>query len=159
SFAKVLQGNIKTHRKYAFGMHNNYPEGPPYPIRSITNGEWRYIRNLKPQQLYIEKHLMGRISHNPYWQSWVFSSFSKPRNEQLINRFMVRPAEELYHTSKDSFEMVNLADDPAHQKVKQELATMLDAQLKHQGDPGIPLDSPEAHKAAAKLKPLFPVGE
>lgn len=159
SFAKVLQGNIKTHRKYAFGMHNNYPEGPPYPIRSITNGEWRYIRNLKPQQLYIEKHLMGRISHNPYWQSWVFSSFSKPRNEQLINRFMVRPAEELYHTSKDSFEMVNLADDPAHQKVKQELATMLDAQLKHQGDPGIPLDSPEAHKAAAKLKPLFPVAE
>ena len=37
-------------------MHNNLPEGPRYPIRSITDGRFRYIRNLLPQELYIEKH-------------------------------------------------------------------------------------------------------
>ncbi|MDB4411834.1 hypothetical protein N9184_01855, partial [bacterium] len=60
SFAGVLLGEDAHHRDYAFGMHNNYPEGPTYPIRSITNGKWRYIRNLSHASLYIEKHLMGK---------------------------------------------------------------------------------------------------
>jgi len=38
SFAEVLSGQQKTHRSWSFGMHNNVPEGPPYPIRSVNNG-------------------------------------------------------------------------------------------------------------------------
>ncbi len=69
---------------------------------------------------------------------------------------MIRPAEELYHTTKDPFEMTNLAEDPTHQAIKAKLSTALEAQLEDQGDPGIPLDSARAHKAAAQQKPLFP---
>ncbi|MGC6466100.1 MAG: heparan N-sulfatase, partial [Akkermansiaceae bacterium] len=156
SFAKVLQGNIKTHRKYAFGMHNNYPEGPPYPIRSITNGEWRYIRNLTPDATYIEKHLMGRTVHNPYWPSWLWTSTEKPRSRELVERFLHRPAEELYHTVQDRYELTNLANNPAHAELKKTLSDALDAQLADQKDPGIPLDTPKAHRAASKLEPLFP---
>lgn len=155
SFAGVLFGKRDSHRKHAFGMHNNFPEGPSYPIRSITNGEWRYIRNLAPENLYIEKHLMGKNEHNPYWQTWIFSSFSNTRHESLVNRFMKRPAEELYHTASDPFELNNLSNDPAHAEIKTQLSQHLDAQLKAQGDPGLPLDTPKAHKAAAKLKPAF----
>lgn len=48
SFAEVLDGATDLHRKFTYGMHNNFPEGPPYPIRSVSDGEWRYIRNLTP---------------------------------------------------------------------------------------------------------------
>ncbi len=155
SFAKVLRSGKDTHREYAFGMHNNYPEGPSYPIRSVTNGEWRYIRNLAPENLYIEKHLMGKNDHNPYWQTWVFSSFSNPHHEKLVNRFMKRPAEELYHTTQDHFEMTNLASDPGHAGIKKTLSEVLDNQLKDQGDPGRALDTQKAHKAAANFRPAF----
>jgi len=155
SFAAVLYGEHANHREHAFGMHNNYPEGPSYPIRSVTNGNWRYIRNLTPESLYIEKHLMGRNEHNPYWATWVFSSFSNPHHEKLINRFMKRPAEELYHTAEDYFEMTNLADNPAHSEIKNKLSRILDQQLKEQRDPGRILDTKKAHRAAARGNPLF----
>jgi uncharacterized sulfatase len=156
SFAAVLYGEHAHHRDYAFGMHNNFPEGPSYPIRSVTNGEWRYIRNLLPDSLYIEKHLMGKNDHNPYWQTWVFSSFSKPHHEMLVNRYMRRQAEQLYHTSEDPFEMTNLAANPAHAAIKKKLSAVLNQQLKEQGDPGAILDTQKSHKAAADLKPAFP---
>ncbi|MHC4176061.1 MAG: sulfatase family protein, partial [Planctomycetota bacterium] len=35
SFLAVLLGDKDQHRKYVYGMHNNVPEGPPYPIRTI----------------------------------------------------------------------------------------------------------------------------
>jgi uncharacterized sulfatase len=51
SFAAVLRGEKATHREFAYAAHNNIPEGPAYPVRSITDGQWRYIRNLTPQSL------------------------------------------------------------------------------------------------------------
>ena len=156
SFAAVLRGQSDRHRGFVYGMHNNYPEGPPYPIRSVGDGEWRYIRNLSPQKLYIEKHLMGRTEHNPYWGSWVFSATENPKHLRLVERFISRPAEELYHTAQDRFEMTNLAADPAHAETKARLAAALDKSLKDQLDPGVPLDTPEAFDAAKSLKPSFP---
>ena len=156
SFASVLRGASDKHREFTYGMHNNYPEGPPYPIRSISDGEWRYIRNLTPERTYIEKHLMGRTEHNPYWGSWVFTATENPRHLHLVERFLHRPSEELYHTSEDRFEMKNLAADPAHAEIKARLAKELDRHLADQLDPGVPLDTPAASEAANKLSPLYP---
>lgn len=155
SFVKVLRGEADTHRDYAYGMHNNFPEGPSYPIRSVTDGEWRYIRNLEPDRLYIEKHLMGRTEHNAYWQTWVFNSFQNENTLRLVERYMHRPAEQLYHTAEDRFEMTNLADDPAHSEVKQRLIAALENKMAEQGDPGKELDTPESYRAAADGKPRF----
>ncbi len=156
SFAAVLRGQSDKHREFVYGMHNNYPEGPPYPIRSIGDGEWRYIRNLTPERTYIEKHLMGRTEHNPYWGSWVFTATENPRHLQLVERFLHRPAEELYHTAQDRFEMTNLAADPAHAETKARLAAALDRSLADQLDPGVPLDTPAAFESAERGKPPFP---
>ena len=156
SFAAVLRGGSDRHREFVHGMHNNYPEGPPYPIRTVSDGEWRYIRNLSPEKIYIEKHLMGRTEHNPYWGSWVFTATQNTRHLQLVERFLRRPAEELYHTAADPFEMTNLADDPAHRAIKARLAAELDRHLAEQLDPGVPLDTPEAFDASEAGKPKFP---
>ncbi len=156
SFASVLRGENEKHRDYAYGMHNNYPEGPPYPIRSISDGEWRYIRNLTPDRTYIEKHLMGRTDHNSYWGSWVFQSTEKPETLRLVERFLHRPAEELYHTRQDRFEMTNLADNPGHKEIKERLSAALDLHLKDQMDPGAELDTPAAYNAADRGEPNYP---
>ncbi|WP_193214788.1 sulfatase family protein [Luteolibacter marinus] len=156
SFVKVLRGESDRHREFAYGMHNNWPEGPPYPIRSITDGDWRYIRNLTPDRLYIEKHLLGRTEHNAYWPTWLFHSTDNPDTLRLVERFMRRPAEHLHHTAEDRFEMTNLADNPDYQAIKERLSAALDRQLADQLDPGVPIDTPEAHRAAASGKPAFP---
>ncbi len=156
SFASVLRGTSDKHREFAYGMDNNYPEGPPYPIRSITDGEWRYIRNLSPEKIYIEKHMMGHTEHNPYWGTWMFQSTEKPEILRLVERYLHRPAEELYHTSEDRYEMKNLIADPACAEIKAKLAEELDRELKDQMDIGVAVDTPEAHEAADRGQPSFP---
>lgn len=153
SFSEVLRGKKQEHRNYAYGIHNNFPEGPPYPIRSITDGEWRYIRNLTPDRLYIEKHLMGL--GNTYWGSWLTHSTDKPEILHLVERFLNRPAEELYHTGGDDrFELKNLASDPAHAETKKRLSAALDEYLIDQKDSGVAMDTPESYEAAIQGKPF-----
>ena len=105
SFLTVLKGESDKHRTYVYGVHNNFPEGPPYPVRTISNGSYRYVRNLSPESLYIEKHVMGvqgdgRLN-NPYWQTWIWDSWESPRTYELVQRYMHRPAEAIYHTASD----------------------------------------------------------
>jgi N-sulfoglucosamine sulfohydrolase len=150
SFLPVLLGEKDSHRKYAYYMHNNYPEGPPYPIRSISDGKYHYIRNLKHENLYIEKHLMARMTENQYWPSWVFEATENPKTLFLVNRYMKRPAEELYDVDADPYELVNLIDKDDLQLVKKQLSAELDKWMKTQGDPGATIDSAEEWGNAKK---------
>lgn len=159
SFAAVLRGAKDVHRTFAYGAHNNIPEGPAYPVRSVTDGEWRYIRNLTPGELYIEKHLMGLQGggalNNPYWPTWIGTAWDNPATYRLVKRYMSRPAEQLYHTAADPHEMTDLAADPAHAAVKARLSAELDRWLAAQGDPGIPQDTHDAHRAARDGRHLY----
>ncbi len=154
SFLDQLTGSRQPHREYVFGVHNNIPEGPAYPIRSICDGEYHYIRNLLPDEIYIEKHLMGMAGNatlnNPYWATWVRDAWNNPHTYRLVKRYMHRPAEELYRIGDDPFEMTNLAGSPAHAQTKRRLATALDAWLRSQGDPGAKQDTHEAIQAARR---------
>jgi N-sulfoglucosamine sulfohydrolase len=159
SFSAVLNDPAKPHRKYVYGMHNNVPEGPAYPIRTVTDGEFRYIRNLSPDDIYIEKHLMGMKGegslNNPYWSTWVFESGGDKTAERLVKRYMKRPPEQLYRTSTDPFELKNLVKNPEHAQIKAELSAELDRWMKAEGDPGVKLDTMEALNAARKGKHIY----
>ncbi len=160
SFLPVLLGeSAASPRRYAYGVHNNIPEGPSYPIRTITNGTHRFIRNLSPERIYIEKHLMGWTGtgklNNPYWATWVREAWTNEHTYSVVERYMHRPAEELYHTAEDAYEMRNLADEPELASLREELANALDQWLEEQGDPGIPQDTHRAHQAAKKGRHLF----
>ncbi|MBN8625238.1 MAG: sulfatase [Planctomycetes bacterium] len=160
SFAAVLRGEKNEHRPFAYAAHNNIPEGPAYPVRSVTDGRLRYIRNLTPGELYIEKHLMGLLggsaAHNAYWPSWMATAADNPKTYQLVQRYMRRPAEELYDTANDPAEMTNLAERPEYADVKQRLSAELDRWMASQGDPGIPVDTKEAHAAAKRGEHSLP---
>lgn len=159
SFLGVLTGAEKKHREFAYGVHNNVPEGPPYPTRTVTDGSFRYIRNLLPNELYIEKHLMGQRGNgelnNPYWATWIFTTGENPRNYDLVKRYMLRPAEQLYHTAEDPFEMRNLASDPEFAAVRKRLSQELDGWLEAQGDPGAAQDTKRAIEAARRGRHLY----
>jgi uncharacterized sulfatase len=159
SFLPVLLGQSNQHRQFAYAMHNNFPEGPPYPIRSVTDGRYRYIRNLTPDEIYIEKHLMGVQGdgslNNPYWATWVGQAWDNPDTYRLVRRYTHRPAEQLYCTADDPFEMQNLAGDPEFADLKSALSAELDRWMTDQGDPGQPQDTPEAFQAAKQGQHLY----
>ena len=154
SFLPVLLGKKSTHRRFVYGMHNNIPEGPAYPIRTISDGQYRYIRNLQPDEIYIEKHLMGWSGegelNNPYWATWVRDAWTNRHTYNLVKRYVRRPAEQLYHTAEDPYEMTDLANDPAASAVKARLSAELDRWMRTQGDPGAPQDTPQAIEAARR---------
>jgi len=146
SFLPVLLGRKNEHRQYAYFMHNNVPEGPPYPIRSVRDRRYHYIRNLRPDELYIEKHVMGRYEHNPYWLTWMFATESDPHAYAMVRRYMRRPAEELYDTQADPQELNNLAGRPEVAEIQARLSAELDRWMRQQKDPGADLDTHEVWK-------------
>ena len=146
SFLPVLLGAKDEHRRYAYFMHNNVPEGPPYPIRSVRDRRYHYIRNLTPEATYIEKHVMGVEEHNPYWLTWMFATGSDPHAYAMIHRYMNRPAEELFDTQADPQELKNLAGDPKVAEIKARLSAELDRWMTEQNDPGAALDTQEVHR-------------
>ncbi len=137
SFLDVLTGDKDTHRKYAYGMHNNIPEGTPYPIRTVCTDRFRYIRNLTPQAAYYEKHLM----QEDYWLAWVEAAKKgNPSAQDTYRRYVHRPHEQLYDNDADPHEMNDLAQDSGFAEVKAELSGELDRWMQAQQDPGAALD-------------------
>ena len=159
SFTAVLKGTMDAHRKYVYGMHNNFPEGPPYPTRTISDGDFRLILNLTPNEMFIEKHLMGlkgnAVLNNPYWATWVRDAWNQPVIYNLVKRYQSRPPMSFYETTKDLYEMNDLAENPKYADPIKEMRKELEAWMKREGDPGFLLDSPEAHQAAKEGKHLF----
>ena len=159
SFLPVLMGKSDTHRKFVYGMHNNFPEGPPYPTRTISDGKYRLILNLTPDEMFIEKHLMGlkgnAVLNNPYWGTWVRDAWIKPNIYSLIKRYQSRPPLSFYNTAQDPYEMNDLAGDPKYADKINIMKKELLSWMKVEGDPGVELDTPEAHQAAKEGRHLF----
>ena len=147
SFLPVLTGETDEHREYAYFMHNHIPEGPPYPTRSVTDGQYHYIRNLKPDNLVIEKHVFGNYNQDEFYlPSWFYKTTTDEHAQDIVFRFMRRPAEELYLIQEDTYEFTNLAEDPQLAKVKQRLSYELDVWMESQNDPGEQLDAWQVYK-------------
>lgn len=157
SFLTVLKGKSDTHRKYAYAMHNNFPEGPPYPIRSITDGKFHYILNLNHENMYIEKHLMGRPDHTSYWPSWMLNITNSDKNFNIVSGYMLRPKEELFEPAKDKYERNNLAGKNQYREIQKQLAEELQRWMTTQGDPGAVVDTRKEYNAQRQMNHFTPV--
>jgi hypothetical protein len=111
--------------------------------------------NARPKHLAEHVASAGATIHNPYWPTWMATAGENPRTYQLVRRYMRRPAEELYHTAADPAEMTNLAGKPEHAAIQQKLSAELDRWLAAQNDPGLWLDTVEAHAAAKRGQHSF----
>ncbi len=146
SFLKVLLGKKNEHREYVYCMHNNVPEGKPYPIRTIISNEYHYIQNLLPDSTYFEKHLEAAAHNEGWWQSWKNAAKRSERERFLVDRFYNRPAEELYSVKNDPNQFNNLANNREYARIRKKLNKELTKWRREQKDPGIPVDTQSAHK-------------
>ena len=134
SFAAVLRGAATTHRDRVFSTHSGDGDFNVYPSRSVRTRDWKYIRNLHPE---FQHHTHISRSSGPsglvYWKTWLAAA-RDPAAAAVVNRYTVRPAEELYDLANDPHEQRNRAADP-NQKVRlAAMRTDLDGWMKQQGD-------------------------
>ncbi|MCG8509517.1 MAG: sulfatase [Rhodospirillales bacterium] len=152
SFLPVLLGQSQKHRQYVYGLHNNVPEGEPYPIRSIRDDKFHYIWNLNHEVKYTEKHLMNPAQAKRWDLGWWqglrdAAEAGDERAKFLYDKYHHRPEEELYLVDKDRWEMTNLAYDAKYAEVKQRLRAEVEKWMKQQGDPGAAMDDSKVLEA------------
>ena len=156
SFLDVLRGKAEDHRTYVYGMHNNRPEGEPYPIRYVRDERYHYVWNLTPEVPYHEKHVMVANSRLVWWPALKAAEARGDATAvKLLDKFHNRPAEELYLVDEDPYELNNLANDPAHALAKKRLRAELKRWMAQQRDPGVSLDQIKARNDVSRppLKP------
>jgi len=154
SFLSVLVGRSEKNREFVYGLHHNIPEGEPYPIRSINDGQYHYIWNLKPEAAYHEKHIMAENSRLVWWGAMEEAARGGDKAAKvLVEKYRRRPGEELYRVGVDDYETNNLADNPEYASVKQRLRSELRRWMKSQHDPGAVLDT-KVERDALKVTPF-----
>jgi N-sulfoglucosamine sulfohydrolase len=140
SFLPVILGKSNTFRDVAYGIHNNIPEGPAYPIRAIRDANYKLLLNLTPDKKYHIKYMMNPNKKDSYWNGWLAQAATSAKDKKLIERIVDRPAVEFYDLKKDPYELNNLANNPAYKKQIEQYTTRLKQWMKQQGDPGASID-------------------
>lgn len=144
----VLYGDQAEHRQWAYGIHNNIPEGNSYPIRSIQDKRWKLIVNLTPEVNYHCKYVTEPGSS--MWKSWLETAQTSTDAQWLVNHYLTRPAVELYDLQADPWELNNLASDPAQAERIATMRTALEAWMEQQGDRGALMDTQDPEDPAFK---------
>jgi len=142
SFLEVINGKRNQHRNYAYGIHNNIPEGPAYPIRSIRDGKYKLILNLTPEKDYYIKYMMKPEDKGSAYTTWMKKAETDKEARFLAHRISKRPAVEFYDIQKDPYELNNLSDKVEYQATMNKMNITLKEWMKQQGDMGIEMDVP-----------------
>jgi N-sulfoglucosamine sulfohydrolase len=140
SFLPVILGKSNTNRDVAYGIHNNIPEGPPYPSRAIRDANYKLLLNLTPDKKYHIKYMMNPNKKDSYWNGWLAQAATSASDKKLIDRIVSRPAVEFYDLKKDPYELNNLANNPAYKKQIEQYTARLKEWMKQQGDRGASVD-------------------
>ncbi len=169
SFLPVLLGQADKHRDRLFTTHSGDGHWNVYPMRALTEGQYKYILNLHPEFAFTTHiDIPGELGRTNYWDTWeklaLKGGLTFPATVQTtvstapkispefaayaVNRYYARPAEEFYDLSVDPHEQNNLAGDPAHaerlasmrKQVEQWMAEQ-DDQKKIYGDPHLLTDT------------------
>ena len=164
SLRKLLEGKEKTTgRKYIFSEHNAHGPGPTeyYPTRTVTDGKFRYIRNLRneivpdyPIERFVTDTAFANQPKGLAWLPldatpggpWGNRAFAEiinnketfPESYELLKNTFFRPKEELYDLQNDPYEMVNLAENPEYKTVIRRLRDAMDKWMKETNDMGDP---------------------
>lgn len=140
SFLPVLRGGDQ-HREKIFATHSNDNRMNVYPARSVRDGRWKYLRNLRPDWAFtthidLQESRGDALGQRAFFAEWEQLARTDARAAATLARYHRRPAEELYDLEADPAETRNLAADPAHAPKLAELRAALDAWMKAQGDDG-----------------------
>jgi arylsulfatase A-like enzyme len=137
SFQEVLLGKAATFRERVFATHTGDGEMNQFPQRSVRGPRYHFVLNLHPERKWTTH--FTRVpgipdSHKEIWDSWVARAGTDPQAARLVKLIEHHPAEELYDTQADPYELTNLADRPALRPVLEALRQELRQWREAQGD-------------------------
>jgi arylsulfatase A-like enzyme len=137
SFKDVLLGKGGAFREEIFGSHTGDGEMNRFPQRGVRDTRYKYLLNLHPERLWTTH--FTRVagipnSHKEVWDSWVEKARADPAAARLVEVIEHHPAEELYDTQADPYELHNLAGKPAVRSVLDRLRARLRDWRAAQGD-------------------------
>ena len=147
SLLPLLRGERVAGRDQVFierERHANVRKGDlSYPVRAVRTRDFLYIRNLRPDrwpagdpEQYVAVGPFGDIDGGPSKTLLL----DRQADDAAIAKFFQlatakRPAEELYDLRRDPWQVVNVAANPEHARVKKELRAALDRWMRDTGDP------------------------
>jgi len=123
-------------REYVYGARDLWDEIEEQS-RAITSGEWKYIRNDKPEIPYDAHQAYLEFYRPAVHVMRTLKKEGKLTKEQAFFFKDSKPVEELYNFKNDPYELVNLAENPdyAEQLAKMRAITKdLDNQMKPVSD-------------------------
>jgi uncharacterized sulfatase len=126
-----LGPNLTPQREYVFAARDRMDERYDM-VRAIRDRRYRYIRNFEPEKPYYQ--YMTTPEKGPTMQEIRRAGASSKVASQWMG---TKPAEELYDTQTDPFEIHNLAQDPRHRMTLQRLRLKLEDWQKETGDLGL----------------------
>jgi N-sulfoglucosamine sulfohydrolase len=133
SFLGVLEEESPAGWDEVFASHTFHEVTMYYPMRVVRTRKHKLIWNIAhPLSFPFASDLWGSAT----WQG-VVSRGDAMYGRRLVKAYLQRPKLELYDLERDSDETMNLADDPAHAKVRDELLEKLRTFQKRTGDPWI----------------------
>lgn len=127
----------------------------PYPMRSIRTADFVYIRNFKPDRMPMgsagavtdtaepddealenNTHITFADMDSSPTKAWIIKHRHDSQWKWVYDlAFGKRPAEELYDLRKDPDQIINVANQPEYEKMRQEMSARLMAELKSAKDP------------------------
>ncbi|MEO2163201.1 MAG: sulfatase [bacterium] len=131
SLARVLRGETDEHHAAVFGSHTHHRQEPMVPSRSIRVGDWKYIRNYRPDAVFKNAVMMTSAS----WGAIKAEAQTDSDLAQRVANLERRPPEELFNLADDPWELTNLAGKPEASSELEDLRRQLDAFLERQADP------------------------
>ena len=135
SILPILTGKTQDHKQYSFGQMTTrgINEGSDYyPIRSASNGRYRYIINLTP-----DVEFSNVLNESRMFREWEADATHNPKTRALVQKHLYRPSEELYDDEQDPYNQFNLIDKVELQTIKADLKQQLKTWMEHTGDQGI----------------------
>ncbi|MBL8176042.1 MAG: sulfatase [Bryobacterales bacterium] len=121
------------------------PDGATYPMRSLRNSDYLYIRNFAPDRwptggpdfVSSNKTFHGDVDGCPTKDFLLAPGNQRQYAREYELCFGKRPAEELYDVRADRWQVNNLAASPQHQSTLQNMRSELETYLRQTGDPRI----------------------
>ena len=130
-------------REYIFATRDRYDESYDM-VRAVRDKRYKYIRNFYPEYPYLV-WIPYRNRHPVMQEMWRLHAAGELNDTQQVMFRSSRPAEELYDTEHDPYELNNLADDPDFRSTLERMRNALDDWRDQVGDLG---DIPEEQMVA-----------
>jgi N-sulfoglucosamine sulfohydrolase len=118
SFLEVLQASDpkkKRFRTEIFASHTGDGQMNQSPQRCVRDLRYKYVLNLHPERKWTTHFTLVKgipESHHAVYSTWEERAKSDQKTAKLLERIERHPAEELYDTQNDPWELENLAGRP-----------------------------------------------